>query len=80
MGRPVQDSDLVFDAPDGSPIRLDSIITQAFTVIAQSVGFPKMHLHSLRHYHASLLLQQGVPVKVISERLGHSSTASTMDT
>jgi len=33
----------------------------------------------LRHTHASQLLRQGVPVKVVSERLGHSTTSVTMD-
>ena len=36
--------------------------------------------HELRHSHATLLLQQGVPVKYISKRLGHSSTKVTEDT
>ncbi len=30
-------------------------------------------LHDLRHTHATLLLQQGVHPKIVSERLGHSS-------
>lgn len=32
----------------------------------------------LRHTHATILLKAGVPVKVVSERLGHSSPAFTM--
>ena len=32
----------------------------------------------LRHTHATNLLKAGVPVKVVSERLGHSSPAFTM--
>lgn len=34
--------------------------------------------HSLRHTHATLLIAAGVPVKVVSERLGHKSVALTM--
>jgi integrase len=40
---------------------------------------PKITFHDLRHTHASLLIKQGVHIKVISERLGHSSVAITMD-
>lgn len=40
---------------------------------------PRRRLYDLRHTHATLLLEAGVPVKVVSERLGHSSTAFTMD-
>ena len=40
---------------------------------------PSLRLHGLRHTHASLLLAAGVPVKVVSERLGHASVSVTMD-
>lgn len=41
---------------------------------------PQIRLHDLRHTHATLLLKAGVPVKVVSQRLGHSSPAFTMAT
>ena len=40
---------------------------------------PSIRLHDLRHTHASLLLALGVPVKVVSERLGHASATITLD-
>lgn len=40
----------------------------------------KLRFHDLRHIHASLLLQQGVHPKVVSERLGHSAVGITLDT
>ncbi len=39
---------------------------------------PEIRLHDLRHTHATLLLIKGTPVKVVSERLGHSSAVVTM--
>ena len=36
-------------------------------------------LHSLRHTHVSHLLAKGVPLQVISERLGHSSVRVTAE-
>ena len=39
---------------------------------------PTISLHDLRHTHATLLLKAGVPVKVVSERLGHANVAFTM--
>ena len=39
----------------------------------------KIRLHDLRHCHASLLLQKGIHIKVVSERLGHSSVTITLD-
>lgn len=46
-------------------------------MVARS-GLPVIRLHDLRHSHASLLLKSRVPVKVVSERLGHATPAFTM--
>ena len=39
---------------------------------------PVIRVHDLRHTHASLLLAAGMPVKVVSERLGHASPTVTL--
>ncbi len=39
-----------------------------------------MRFHDLRHTCATLLLREGVNVKVVSEMLGHASIAITLDT
>ena len=39
-----------------------------------------MRLHDLRHTHATLMLKAGVHPKIVSERLGHSTVAFTLDT
>ena len=41
-------------------------------------GPPVIRLHDLRHTHATILLTEGVPVHVVSERLGHASPVVTM--
>lgn len=38
------------------------------------------NFHSLRHTHATLLLEQGGPIKDIQTRLGHSRSSITLDT
>ena len=78
LGKPLEPTDLVFSHPDGRPIRPDSV-TRAFQVIAQSLGLKGARLHDLRHAHATVLLEQGVHPKVVQERLGHSSVATTLD-
>lgn len=54
------------------------------TVTARAVstvdGMPMIRLHDLRHTHATLLLKAGVPVKVVSERLGHAGPQITLQT
>lgn len=41
-------------------------------------ALPTLHLHELRHTHATLLLRAGVHPKVVSERLGHASEMITL--
>lgn len=40
---------------------------------------PRIRLHDVRHSAVTNLLRAGVPVKVVSERVGHASTAFTQD-
>ncbi|MEY2457049.1 MAG: hypothetical protein QOK06_2143, partial [Acidimicrobiaceae bacterium] len=53
---------------------------QLFTRVAHRSGLPRIRFHDLRHTHASLLVAAGVPIKVVSERLGHAHPAFTMHT
>ncbi len=43
-------------------------------------GSEKLRLNDLRHTHATLMLKSGVHPKIVSERLGHSTVAFTLDT
>jgi len=43
-----------------------------------SAGVRPITLHDLRHTHATLLLRRGVPIHVVSRRLGHASPAITL--
>lgn len=46
----------------------------------KKIKFPKIRFHDLRHTHATLMLQQGINPKIVSERLGHSQIGITLDT
>lgn len=48
--------------------------------VLRRIGLPLISQHDLRHTHATLLLQSGVPLKVVSERLGHASITLTANT
>lgn len=71
------DDSFVFAKPDGSPVHPD-LISQTFERTVAQLDVPRIRLHDLRHTHATILLQQNVHPKVVSERLGHSSIAFTM--
>ena len=70
--------DLVFCYPDGSPLLPDTV-TRHFGRLMAKAGLKGVRLHDLRHTHASLLLGEGVHLKVVSERLGHSDIRITGD-
>ena len=56
-------------------------VSQLFSrVVQRTPALPRIRFHDLRHTHASLLIMPGVPIKVVSERLGHSHLAFTMHT
>jgi len=80
LGVLLNDSDLVFcNEEDGSPLRPDTV-THAWIKLTKRIGLSGVRFHDIRHSHASLMLKQGVPAKVVSERLGHASIQITLDT
>ncbi|MDQ1673931.1 MAG: hypothetical protein QOC98_2493, partial [Frankiaceae bacterium] len=54
-------------------------VTKHFRVLVRRAGLPMIRLHDLRHTHATLGLAAGVPAKVMSDRLGHSTVLLTLD-
>jgi len=78
-GRPIGEEDRVVAHPDGEPIHPDSF-SQTFNRLVARAGVPRLRLHDLRHTHASLMLKERVPIKVVSERLGHATPGFTMAT
>lgn len=74
-----QDHGLVFPSQVGTPLEERNVLRR-FQKICESIGLPRLRLYDLRHTHASLLINEGVHPKRISERLGHSSIKLTMDT
>jgi integrase len=55
-------------------------VSQRFRRLIQRGDFPPVRLHDLRHSAATIALQAGVDIKVVSEQLGHSTTTLTRDT
>ena len=74
-----QDVGLVFTREDGR--HLDPYWpTHALPRLAREAELPRIRLHDLRHSYASAALVAGVSPKVVSDRLGHSTIALTLDT
>lgn len=73
----VDATDLVFTDAAGARLHPD-LFTQRFDRLVARSSLPRIRLHDLRHTHATLGLAAGVPVRVMSERLGHASPEFTM--
>jgi integrase len=73
------DYDLVFCSHVGTPLLWRNVIRD-FKKALERAGLPdRVRFHDLRHAHATLMLRAGVPLKVASGRLGHSSIGITAD-
>lgn len=74
------DDALLFPASPVEPTvpRRHGPISKGFAARAAKAGFAGLRFHDLRHTHATLLLQAGVPVAAVSARLGHANAAITL--
>jgi integrase len=79
MGSDWQDGhNLVFTTPLGTPVGPRNL-DRSFKGLALNASVKPINLHGLRHTHASLALQRGVPVEVLSKRLGHARVDITLN-
>lgn len=76
LGDQWQDNDRLFTAWNGAPIRPD-VITAWFHKFVTKNGLPPIHVHSLRHTNATLLIAAGTNLTTVAARLGHANTTTT---
>ena len=72
------DEGWVFSREDGSIWKPDTF-TSAFRRLVRNTSLGPIRFHDLHHTHATQLLKDGIFIKVVSERLGHSSIQITLD-
>ena len=68
----------VLTRPNGLPL-IPQEVTKEFTRFIRAHGLPYLTFHGLRHANATLQLAAGINPKVVSEGLGHSTVAITLD-
>jgi len=77
-GYAYRDEDLVFCRPDGTSLHPDAV-TSSFERLVRPAGLKRIRFHDMRHTHATMLLEAGVDITVVSKRLGHASVKTTAD-
>jgi integrase len=83
--RLARDDALIFGDLEGgylNPDRFSRRFVRSLMLARKELGtdvLPMIRVHDLRHTHATLLLTAGVPVKVVSERLGHATVMITLE-
>jgi integrase len=70
---------LVFPSRVGTPLN-PSNVTHQFQQLLEEAGLPRQKFHDLRHCAASLLLSEGVDMKIVQDFLGHSHISLTANT
>ena len=81
LGAEYSKSDWVLSNANGSPYSPNYFSSHMFKDLLKEAGIIRnVRFHDLRHTHATWLLEKGVNVKVVSERLGHASIRITLDT
>jgi integrase len=70
--------DYVFSNHNGQPYTPESV-TRSWSRLAKRAGIQNVRFHDLRHTFATMMLKNNINAKIVSEMLGHASTAITMD-
>ena len=68
---------LVVTVADGSAANPEAF-SNLFHKLSSAAGLPRIRLHDLRHSYATAALAAGVPVKVLSQRIGHADVGVTL--
>ena len=68
----------MFTHEDGSPPH-PGWVTKRWNEDVAAAGVRPIRLHDARHTAATIMLRAKVPVKVVSERLGHANVGITLD-
>jgi integrase len=79
LGSAWRNSEMVFTDEAGAPIDATKFLRNSFAPLLQAAGLHPMRFHDLRHTAATLLLGRGIHPKIVSEMLGHSQVAITLD-
>jgi integrase len=80
LGDHYEDQGLIFATQKGTLVNPTNLKKRSFEPLLEKAGLPSIRFHDLRHTCATLLLSSNVNPKIVSEMLGHATSAITLDT
>jgi integrase len=78
MGSRWKENGLILPSSIGTPSN-PSNMWKDYLKVLKRAGLPRIRFHDLRHTAASLMLNNGIPLIVVSNTLGHSKPSTTLD-
>lgn len=79
MGFNTSSEDQYIFTNDRNELYYPQVVNDWLNYLIKKYKLPRITPHHFRHTHASLLLQAGIPVKEVSERLGHKDVKITLE-
>ncbi len=79
LGKGYADHGFAFAKALGEPLSMNNLGQREYARLIQKAGVKKIRFHDLRHTCATILMSQGIPPKVVQERLGHSDISITLN-
>lgn len=76
VGDKWQNNNYIFTRFDGTPVNPD-YLTAWFKGFIRKNNLPDIHIHSLRHTNATMLIAHGAPITTVAKRLGHADATTT---
>jgi integrase len=73
-----EDGDLVFTRHDGRPLRPEYVLRH-FHELTDAAGLPRIRVHDLRHFAATMMLSSQVPLAMASKTMRHSTLSTTTE-
>lgn len=72
-------TDFVLPTLNGTPTRRTNFRSRIWVPLLKRMELAHRGFHQARHTAATIMLQQGVPVHIVSKHIGHSKPSTTLD-
>lgn len=79
QGTEYDDQGFVFTKKSGKPLQINNLGQNEFASLIKKAKVKKIRFHDLRHTAITLMIENGVNIKVVSERAGHSDVSITLN-